>query len=238
MNVRMGSVVLSFVVALTMLSSPVRADNIDVNFAGGGTYSWSGSGNTGTLSGTISSGTGITLTIAEQGTSPSGPFALTNVTESWTSGPCSGCTGTGPFSFGAGGSLTLSDSSSQVINGVTIGPGTLFSGSFTGPQTLTNGAGASAIFAGAFVSGSTSTALLQALGGFPTPLTLVGSLSANLNTTSTLTAGTAQTNQASIASGDLTLTQTTAAAEPGTLAMLGFGLLFLSGLALGSKSLA
>src|SRR5580704_12741314 len=107
----------SLVVAFTMFSAPARADNIDVNFAGGGTYSWSGSGNTGTFSGTISSGTGITLTIARQGSLAMGPFSLTNATESWTSGTCSGCAGTGAFSFGAGGSITISDTASQIING-------------------------------------------------------------------------------------------------------------------------
>src|ERR1700720_186647 len=102
------AVFVGFAIALAMFSTPARADNIDVNFAGGGTYSWSGSGNTGNFSGTISSGTGITLTIARQGSLAMGPFSLTNATESWTSGTCSGCAGTGAFSFGAGGSITIS----------------------------------------------------------------------------------------------------------------------------------
>jgi hypothetical protein len=129
------------IAVLTMFSIPVRADNIDVNYAGGGTYSWSGSGNTGNFSGTISSGTGITLTIARQGSLAMGPFSLASTTLSWTSGTCSGCSGTGAFNFTGGGSVVLSDTASQVINGVTIGPGTLFSGSFADGQTLTNGAG-------------------------------------------------------------------------------------------------
>jgi hypothetical protein len=137
------------------------------------------------------------------------------------------------FNFTGGGSIVISDTASQIVNGVTIGPGTLFSGTFSDGQTLTNGAGASAIFAAPFVNGTASSALLQALGFSSTPNTLGGSLSANLNTTSALTAGTAQTNQPSIASGDLTLTQVP---EPGTLAMLGLGLLSL--LAVGRRSLA
>jgi hypothetical protein len=238
-KVYVSSIVVFSILVLALFSAPARADNIDVNFAGGGTYSWSGSGNTGTLSGTISSGTGITLTIARQGSSVMGPFSLTNATESWTSGACSSCSGTGPFTFSGGGSITISDTASQIINGVTIGPGSLFSGSFTDGQTLTNGAGASAIYAAPFVNGTASTALLQALGFSTTPTTLIGSLSANLNTTSPITAGTAQTSQASIASGDLTLTQTTTSApEPGTLGMLCFGLLLLSALAFGRRSLA
>ena len=209
------------IVAMSLATSaPAKADSVDFNIVNGGTWSWAGTGTT--LTATITSATG-TIQVSRTGGSPLGPFTLANATLTWTSGTFASGTGTGPFNWNSGGTITVSTSATQTVNGVSVGAGTLFSGTFTAPETLTNGGGGIASFVGNFVGGNLgSAALMQALGFGATPSGATGLLTANLVGTASAASG----GSGTISSGDLTL----ATPEPGSIMLLGTGLFGLAGI--------
>jgi hypothetical protein len=193
------------------------ADSIDFNFQNG-TLSYTPSGVvTGTVTATTL-GSGPELQVARNGLINLGPYGILGTITFMTGAYVSGNGSSGsPFDWASGGSISVMAGPTAMVNGVSLMGDLLFSGSFTGPQiaTITE---PNATFTADFVGGSVNPALLTAL-GFSTSIgTVTGVMTENFVITSA--AGAPIT--ASLSSGDLTVSPTP---EPGTLALLGSGLL-------------
>jgi len=212
---------------LAMTPAPALADTIEISATGtasSSSWSWNGAVG-GALTGSLTNPTSA-LTVGRQGAIALGPFSFTG-TYSWTTGGFAGTTAIGPltfFNFGAGGNVSVATGGSgQSINGTFFAADTtLFTGTFTAASVVLNGS-PTAGFDATFILGTVNPNLLTALDFASSPTGATGAITGNLNG-APLVAG--QANSGTIGSSDLTLN----VPEPGTLVLLGTGLLGLAGI--------
>lgn len=216
------------VFALSISATPALADSIDFNFQDG-VLSYN---NVGVVTGSVTAsmlGSGPELEVERNGTINIAPTAILGTfsftTGSFVSGNGSVST---PFTWNAGGSISVSAGATAMVNGANLSGDSLFTGMFTGTQSATIGAsGQNATFTADFVGGDVNPALLAAL-GFPTTTTSVeGVLTENF----VITSAPGASITASLSSGDLTMTPVSSTVpEPGTFFLLGSGAFGIMGL--------
>jgi hypothetical protein len=212
-------VVATAALGLFVAPTPALADNIDFSALGnGGTWIWGGGS------------TAVTATASAVAVSKNSLLAtlnsLTGAALTFTSGAGTGPDASGNYTFGAGGSINVSNTSGNLCTS-----GNCFAGTITSGQLLLSGTGGVNFFA-SFVTGTVDPAILTLL-GFPanTATGTTGYLTAALDlgqgiTYSSLANG-CGVACGNYASSDLVVTPVP---EPGSLVLFGTGLIGIAGL--------